>query len=112
MLIEKYEPVNLFDLVPLERDKVLDELDQLLEDDALFQEVKSDLAQRHPHTMTRGRHSTPVEVILRMLVVKHLTAGATKRRRTLSPTASPCASSVGFIGTRCRMTRHSSSGPT
>ena len=72
MLIEKYEPVNLFDLVPLERDKVLDELDQLLEEDALFQEVKSDLARRHPHTMTCGRHSTPVEVILRMLVVKHL----------------------------------------
>lgn len=72
MLVEKYEPVNLFDLVPLERDKVLDELDQLLEEDALFQEVKNDLAQRHPHTTTRGRHSTPVEVILRMLVVKHL----------------------------------------
>jgi IS5 family transposase len=72
MLIEKYKPVNLFDLVPLERDQVLDELDQLLEEDAIFQDVKSDLAQRHPHTLTRGRHSTPVEVILRMLVVKHL----------------------------------------
>jgi IS5 family transposase len=72
MLIEKYEPVNLFKLVPLERDEVLDELDQLLEEDTLFQDVKSDLAQRHPHTLTRGRHSTPVEVILRMLVVKHL----------------------------------------
>jgi IS5 family transposase len=72
MLIEKYEPVNLFELVPLERDEVLDELDQLLEEDALFQDVKSDLARRHPHTLTRGRHSTPVEVILRMLVVKHL----------------------------------------
>ena len=72
MLVEKYKPVNLFDLIPLERDQVLDELDQLLEEDTLFQDVKSDLAQRHPYTMTRGRHSTPVEVILRMLVVKHL----------------------------------------
>jgi IS5 family transposase len=72
MLIEKYEPVNLFDLVPLERDKVLDELDRLLEEDTIFQDVKSDLAQRYPNTLTRGRHSTPVEVILRMLVVKHL----------------------------------------
>ena len=72
MLIEKYNPVNLFDLVPLERDQVLDKLDQLLEEDALFQNVKNDLAQRHPHTLTRGRPSTPVEVILRMLVVKHL----------------------------------------
>ena len=60
MLIEKYEPINLPDLVPLEQDKVLNELDQLLEEDALFQDVKGDLAQRCPHTLTRGRHSTPV----------------------------------------------------
>jgi IS5 family transposase len=72
MLIEKYEPVNLFALVPLERDRVLDELDRLLDDDTLFAEVKADLAQRRPQTLTRGRPSTPVEVILRMLVVKHL----------------------------------------
>ena len=72
MLIEKYEPVNLFALVPLERDPVLDQLGQLLDDDALFRAVKADLAKRHPHTLTCGRHSTPVEVILRMLVVKHL----------------------------------------
>jgi IS5 family transposase len=72
MLIEKYEPVNLFELVPLKRDPILDQLDQLLDEDKLFQAVKADLARRHPHTLTRGRHSTPVEVILRMLVVKHL----------------------------------------
>jgi hypothetical protein len=42
MLIEKYESVNLFALVPLERDPVLDRLDRLLEDDALFVEVKAD----------------------------------------------------------------------
>ena len=72
MLVEKYEPVNLFTLVPLERDPVLDRLDQLLDDDVLFEAVKGDLAQRRPQTRTRGRRSTPVEVILRMLVVKHL----------------------------------------
>jgi IS5 family transposase len=72
MLIEKYKPVNLFDLVPLEQDNVLNELDQLLEEDTVFQAVKNDLAQRYPHTLTRGRHSKPVEVILRMLMVKHL----------------------------------------
>jgi IS5 family transposase len=72
MLVEKHDPVNLFELVPLERDPVLDQLDQLLDEDKLFQVVKDDLARRRPHTLTRGRHSTPVEVILRMLVVKHL----------------------------------------
>lgn len=72
MLVEKYEPVNLFALVPLKRDKILDCLDHLLDEDPLFQTVKADLARRYPRTLTRGRRSTPVEVILRMLVVKHL----------------------------------------
>jgi IS5 family transposase len=34
--------------------------------------IRNDLAQRYPKTMTVGRKSTPVEVILRMLAVKHL----------------------------------------
>src|SRR5205823_4598880 len=37
-----------------------------------FQRVKADLSRRYPHTTTTGRPSTPVEVILRMLVIKHL----------------------------------------
>jgi transposase, IS5 family len=38
----------------------------------LFQSVRADLAQRYPHTQSTGRPSTPVEVLLRMIVVKHL----------------------------------------
>ena len=72
MLIDKYEPVNLFDLVPVEEDHELAELDKLLDDDQLFQRVKADLARRRPHTLTAGRNSTPVEVTLRTIVVKHL----------------------------------------
>src|SRR6266542_3503447 len=47
-------------------------LDRLLDDDLLFQQVKADLARRHPRSAARGRPSTPVEVILRMLVVRRL----------------------------------------
>jgi IS5 family transposase len=75
MLRERYEPMNLFDLVPalsMALDPVLTRLDRLLDDDTLFQAVKADLAQRFPRTPTDGRPSTPVEVILRLLVVKHL----------------------------------------
>jgi IS5 family transposase len=50
----------------------LAQLDRLLEDDHLFQAIKADLAKRYPQTLVRGRRSTPVEVILRMLVVKRL----------------------------------------
>jgi len=44
----------------------------LLDDDLLLTHVKADLARRHPRTLGCGRHSTPVEVILRLLVCKHL----------------------------------------
>ncbi len=75
MIVDRYAPVNLFDLVPklvADFEPELRELDRLLEDDAILQRVKADLARRCPHSLTRGRHSTPVEAILRLLVVKRL----------------------------------------
>jgi len=75
MIVERYDPVNLFEFVPkltAEFEPELRELDRLLEDDAILQRVKADLARRCPHSLTRGRHSTPVEAILRLLVVKRL----------------------------------------
>lgn len=75
MLRDRYEPMNIFELVPalsFTIEPVLAQLDKLLDDDALFQQVKADLARRFPQTRSNGRPSTPVEVILRMLVIKHL----------------------------------------
>lgn len=75
MLQDRYEPTDLLAQIPglcLQFEPVLAQLDHLLEDDGLFQRVKADLSRRRPHTLTRGRHSTPVEVILRMLVVMRL----------------------------------------
>src|SRR5256885_5679809 len=75
MLRDRYEPMHVLALVSapgMELDAVLTELDQLLDDDTLFQAVKADLAKRHPRTLIDGRPATPVEVVLRMLVVKHL----------------------------------------
>jgi IS5 family transposase len=75
MLRDRYTPMNLFDLVPalgMTMDPILMQLDTLLANDALFQAVKADLARRFPRTPATGRPSTPVEVILRLLVVKHL----------------------------------------
>ncbi len=75
MIVERYDPVNLFELVPklmTEFEPELRALDRLLEDDAILHQVKADLARRCPHSLTRGRHSTPVEAILRLLVVKRL----------------------------------------
>jgi IS5 family transposase len=75
MLRDRYEPQNLFEMVAalgLKMEPVLARLDKLLDDDVLVGEVRADLAQRYPHTQQTGRPSTPVEVILRMIIVKHL----------------------------------------
>ncbi len=75
MLRERYAPMHLFTFVSalgMELDPILMRLDTLLDDDTLFHAVKADLAQRFPRTPIDGRPSTPVEVILRLLVVKHL----------------------------------------
>src|SRR5918912_3571767 len=75
MLRERYAPVDLFALAPaltLTFEPVLARLDVLLDDDILFGAVRDDLARRYPHTLETGRPSTPVEVILRLLIVRRL----------------------------------------
>lgn len=75
MLVDRYQPEDVFARVPevtAQTDPVLKALDRLLEDDQLYQQVRADLGKRHRWTLVHGRHSTPVEVILRMLICKHL----------------------------------------
>src|SRR5215208_4997095 len=76
MIVDRYDPMNLFEeLVPelnLQIEPELAQLNRLLEDDELFRLVKADLSQRYPNSAKLGRHSTPVEVIVRMIVVKRL----------------------------------------
>ena len=75
MLRDRYAPVDLFALAPqlaLTFEPVLARLDTWLDDDTLFQAVKADLGRRRPKTLVTGRPSTPVEVILRLLIVRRL----------------------------------------
>src|SRR3989440_7535163 len=75
MLVDNYEREDVFAPVPKlaqEIDPVLRKLDGLLDDDALYQQVRSDFGKRYRFTLVHGRHSTPVEVLLRMLILKHL----------------------------------------
>src|SRR5438477_7237657 len=75
MLVDNYEREDVFAPVPKlaqEIDPVLRKLDGLLDDDALYQQVRADFGKRYRYTLVHGRHSTPVEVLLRMLILKHL----------------------------------------
>jgi len=58
-------------LVP-DMDPVLAKVDDYLEDDELFELIRADFSRRWMNTLLTGRNSTPVEVVLRMLVVKRL----------------------------------------
>jgi IS5 family transposase len=48
------------------------EVDQLLEDTALVEGVYEAQGKRHPKSRTRGRTQTPAEVVLRLLILKHV----------------------------------------
>jgi IS5 family transposase len=75
MLRDRYPIDKLFvdisELMP-KMDPALVRIDQYLEDDELFQMIKTDLSKRWAKTLETGRNSTPVEVVLRVLVVKRL----------------------------------------
>src|SRR2546429_9215573 len=53
-------------------DPVLQRIDAALEDDELIDLTVAALSRRYPLSSRRGRLGTPAEVVLRMLVLKHL----------------------------------------
>lgn len=75
MLVDRYPQEDVFARVPEladRRDPVLAQIDRLLDDEALYMQVRADLGTRYPQTLIHGRHSTPAEVLLRLMLVKHL----------------------------------------
>jgi len=75
MLREHYATDKLFEEVLGYVPEMVPELvkiDTYLEDENLYRLIRKDLSQRYPKTCQTGRNSTPVEVVLRMLVVKRL----------------------------------------
>jgi IS5 family transposase len=75
MLREHYPTDKLFEEVLGYMPEMAPELVKIntyLEDEKLYRLIKKDLSQRRPKTLQTGRNSTPVDVVLRMLVVKRL----------------------------------------
>jgi IS5 family transposase len=75
MLQDRYETDKFFEHIAeqiIKMDPVLAQIDVLLEDEELYQLIRSDFAKRYPKTEVTGRRSTPVKVVLRMLTVKRL----------------------------------------
>lgn len=73
---DKYEADERFERIiaelAIELDPELAAIDQLLDDDGLFQLIRADLVKRNPQSEKMGSPATPVEVSLRMLAAKRL----------------------------------------
>ena len=75
MLQDRYETDKYFEYIAeqtIKMDPVLAQINVLLDDEKLYQLIRSDFAKRYPQTEVTGRRSTPVEAELRMLTVKRL----------------------------------------
>jgi len=76
MVRRAYRQRSLVEVLLPDADKLwyptLRAIDTLLDDDVLVDRVAEALAERHPQSRRRGRLGTPADVVLRMLVLKHL----------------------------------------
>lgn len=60
------------DAVPTWQEAWMPHADTILADDHLVSVVYEALASRHPQSRTRGRRGAPAEMVLRLLVLKHI----------------------------------------
>jgi IS5 family transposase len=76
MVRRAYRQRSLVEVLLPDGDKLWDptlrHIDALLDDEALVDRVAEALGRRHPQSQRRGRLGTPATVVLRMLVLKHL----------------------------------------
>src|SRR5438128_7863301 len=77
--------------------------DEVLKDEHIVTAVYEALAKRHPKSASRGRLGTPAEVVLRLLILKHVRnwryAVLEREVRAIWCTAT----SPGWVLPRCRM---------
>ena len=50
----------------------MDHADRLLDDEAVVAAVYEALGRRHPRSRSRGRRGSPAEIVLRLLILKHV----------------------------------------
>jgi hypothetical protein len=76
MVRRRKQDRSLFEVLLPDSDKLwpdwLKRIDTLLEDEAVIDTVGDALERRWPQSKKRGREGTPAEVVLRMLILKHL----------------------------------------
>jgi IS5 family transposase len=76
MIHRAYLPRSLVEVLLPDADKLWDDelraIDRILDDEAIVELVAEALRRRRPLSANRGRLGTPVTVVLRLLILKHL----------------------------------------
>src|SRR5579864_4209570 len=54
------------------REGWMEHADRLLDDEAIIAAVYEALGRRHPRSLRRGRRGSPAEIVLRLLILKHV----------------------------------------
>jgi Transposase domain (DUF772) len=76
MIHRAYLPRSLVEVLLPDADKLWDDelraIDRILDDEAIVELVAEALRRRRPLSVIRGRLGTPVTVVLRLLILKHL----------------------------------------
>src|SRR5438874_5874213 len=54
------------------RERGMKQADEVLKDEHIVTAVYEALAKRHPKSRSRGRLGTPAEIVLRLLILKHV----------------------------------------
>src|SRR5262250_1743873 len=54
------------------REAWMEHADRLLDDEAIVAAIYEALSRRHPKSRGRGRRGTPAEMVLRLLILKHV----------------------------------------
>ncbi|MGH9198445.1 MAG: ISAzo13 family transposase, partial [Acidimicrobiia bacterium] len=81
MIVPRYQQRTIYEgmyrsLIPDQKSILWEEwmlkIDRILEDDELVELVHDALGRRRGQSRTRGRKSTPSEVVLRLMVLKHM----------------------------------------
>src|SRR5499425_3149752 len=54
------------------REAWMEHADRLLDDEAIVAAIYEALSRRHPRSRSRGRRGTPAEMVLRLLILKHI----------------------------------------
>src|SRR5881398_1958532 len=81
MIVPRYQQRTIYEgiyrsLIPDQKqllwEKWMLKVDALLDDDELIEMVHAALGRRRPKSQTRGRRGTPSEVVLRLIVLKHM----------------------------------------